>query len=259
MELKEVCMFGDSVARGIVLDEHGSYTPIKDSFAEEAAQRLGIGLVNKARFGCTITKGLRIVRDFLTHSLGNKHEALTGDSAQIPQTAQYSQRPEDSQSEPQVALLEFGGNDCNFDWPAIAAEPRKDYEPATPVGVFRQVYGEVILSLRDQGYVPVLLTLPPLDAERYFEWFTRGGLDKDAVLFWLGDVQFIYRWHEGYNDIVWDVAMNYNCPVIDIRANFLQHKNVSSLLCMDGIHPNRAGHRLIEDAILNYAAAKLSA
>jgi len=237
MELKEVWMFGDSVARGIVLDEHGSYTPIKDSFAEEAAQRLGIGLVNKARFGCTITKGLRIVRDFLTHNLLNRQHIETMDSI----------------SQPKVALLEFGGNDCNFDWPAVAADPHREYEPATPIDVFRKVYGEVILSLRDQGYAPVLLTLPPLDAERYFDWFTRGGLDKDAILFWLGDVQFIYRWHEGYNDVVWEVAMNYDCPVIDIRANFLQQKHVSNLLCIDGIHPNRAGHKLIEDAILEYA------
>jgi lysophospholipase L1-like esterase len=154
-----------------------------------------------------------------------------------------------------VALLEFGGNDCNFDWPAVAADPGRDYEPATPVDVFRNVYGEVILSLRDQGYTPVLLTLPPLDAQRYFDWFTRDGLDRDAILFWLGDVQFIYRWHEGYNDIVWEVAMNYDCPVIDIRANFLKQKHVSSLLCMDGIHPNRAGHKLIEKAILEHAAS----
>jgi len=248
MELNEVCMFGDSVARGIILDEHGSYVPIKESFGAEAAQRLGIGLVNKARFGCTITKGLKIVRDFLTHNLLNKPEQ---DAVKMPAKGGASGAP--SWLSSQIALLEFGGNDCDFHWAEIAADPMGEHLPMTPVDTFRDVYGQMISSLRAEGYNPVLLTLPPLDAQRYFDWFTRGGLDRDAILLWLGDVQYIYRWHEGYNDAVWGIALDYGCPIIDIRKNFLQRKRVSNLLCLDGIHPNRDGHKLIEQTILDYA------
>ncbi|MCE5256158.1 MAG: SGNH/GDSL hydrolase family protein [Spirochaetaceae bacterium] len=251
IQLNEVCMFGDSVARGIILDEHGSYVPIKDSFGAEAAQRLGIGFVNKARFGCTITKGLKIVSDFLKHNILNR--LGPGAAGSHTDNELVTAKPA-----PQLALLEFGGNDCDFHWAEIAADPAGEHQPLTPVDTFCEVYGQVISSLREQNFTPVLLTLPPLDAKRYFDWFTRDGLDKDAIMLWLGDVQYIYRWHEGYNDAVWETAMKYGCPVIDIRRGFLQHKCVSDLLCLDGIHPNREGHKVIEKTILDYAAQAIS-
>jgi hypothetical protein len=81
------------------------------------------------------------------------------------------------------------------------------------------------------------LTLPPLDAERYFAWFTRTGLDQKAILGWLGDVQFIYRWHESYSSAIWEIGETHHVPVADIRKAILEERNYSRFLCKDGIHP----------------------
>ena len=61
MLVREACVFGDSIARGVILDDQGSYKPLKDCFASLAAEELGVALINKARFGCTIAKGREII------------------------------------------------------------------------------------------------------------------------------------------------------------------------------------------------------
>jgi len=120
------------------------------------------------------------------------------------------------------------------------------------------MYGEVLQMLKQNGFKPVLMTLPPLDAERYFAWFTRAGLDQSAILSWLGDVQFIYRWHESYSSAIWEIGEAHNVPVVDIRKAFLEQRNYSLFLCKDGIHPNTEGHRLITSEIIKFAQEHMS-
>jgi hypothetical protein len=228
MKPQAFVLFGDSVARGIVLDEQGTYSPLKDSFAVSAARRLGIDLINKARFGCTIGKGLEIIRRFCQK--GEKQPEGTA-----------------------MAALEFGGNDCDFIWSEVSKNPREQHSPATPLDIFSTLYSEAIDLLRTNGFIPLIMTLPPLDPERYFAWFTRSGLDKTAILGWLGDVQQIFRWHEGYDTEIRRIASKrQDCVLLDIRSAFLATENYKKYICDDGIHPNREGHRLIESVILNF-------
>jgi lysophospholipase L1-like esterase len=229
MRFGKVVLFGDSVARGIVLGDDGSYSPIHDSFAEGAAGRLGLPLVNKARFGCTIAKGLEITRRFLAREPAKREK-------------------------PELALLEFGGNDCDFKWDEIAARPAEHHDPTTPLPIFSKLYGEMIGELKAAGFSPVIMTLPPLDAERYFAWVTRKGLDQAAVLSWLGDVGMIYRWHEGYDKEVRRIAEREGCPLADVRKAFIDSGDYGKYICQDGIHPNRLGHALIEGELLDLAA-----
>jgi hypothetical protein len=235
-----VYLFGDSVARGIVLDEGGSYSPIKENFASLAARKLGLTLFNKARFGCTITKGLEIVKRFARKGAATENGA-GGEAAELS--------PEG------FAVLEFGGNDCDYLWANIAAAPEAAHFPLTPIGEFTRLYGETIDALRSVGVEPAAMTLPPLVAERYFDWITRTGLDRGAILSWLGDVGHIFRWHEGYDRAVRDVAAGRGVRVLDIRSDFLAQPDYRTLICADGIHPNRGGHRLIETSLERYAAA----
>jgi acyl-CoA thioesterase I len=229
MRFGKVVLFGDSVARGIVLGEDGSYSPIHDSFAESTAGRLGLSLVNKARFGCTIGKGLDIARRFL--------------SKENPNT-----------DEPEMALLEFGGNDCDFRWDEIAARPSEHHEPTTPLPLFSKLYGELIHEIKKSGLSPVIMTLPPLEPERYFNWVSRKGLDKAAILSWLGDVGMIYRWHRSYDEEVRSIAEREACPLADVRKAFIDSGDYGKYICEDGIHPNRLGHALIEECLLGLAS-----
>ena len=234
MLVKEACVFGDSIARGVILDDQGSYKPLKDCFASLAAEELGVALVNKARFGCTIAKGREIIERTLDRFLGKSKEPVFD-----------------------YVFLEFGGNDCDFRWDEISVRPHAQHLPATPPELFVKQYSEVIEELRARGLKPILLTLPPLVAERYFAWFTRTGLDQEAILKWLGDIEFIYRWHESYSCLVWEIGEKYDAPVIDIRKTFLEQRNYQRFLCKDGIHPNVDGHSLIKAEIVAFAKQHL--
>lgn len=232
--INTVYLFGDSVGRGIVLDANGKYSPIPESFAPAAAKKLGITLQNKARFGCTIEKGLEILKRCLAREA----------------------QPEQITPTPQVAILEFGGNDCDFNWRAIAEAPEASHSPATPLDAFGVAYEAAIQALRARRIVPLAMTLPPLDPERYFRWFTKAGLDGAAILKWLGNIQNIFLWHEGYDKEVRRIAAASGTAIIDIRKAFLSTPDYRQYLCEDGIHPNREGHGLMEKTILDFAATR---
>ncbi|HCX97045.1 MAG TPA: hypothetical protein DHU26_08790 [Spirochaetaceae bacterium] len=260
MYANEVCLFGDSIARGVILDACGSYKPIRESFAFLAASELGFSLINKARFGCTIAKGREIIERFLGRGAAKTPADLMPENAS-PNVAIHirtdNSHAADS-SRPRLAFLEFGGNDCDFRWDEISADPHREHLPATTPERFFHMYGEVLQMLKQNGFKPVLMTLPPLDAERYFAWFTRAGLDQAAILSWLGDVQFIYRWHESYSSAIWEIGEAHNVPVVNIRKAFLEQRNYSRFLCKDGIHPNTEGHRLITSEIIKFAQEHMS-
>ena len=113
----------------------------------------------------------------------------------------------------------------------------------------------MIHLLKKNGILPIIMSLPPIDAQRYFDWFCRPGLDKHAILEWLGgDIQTIYRHQEMYSNALCRTALENHVPLVDVRTPFLAAKNCRDLLCIDGIHPNHEGHRLIGQVFGEFAA-----
>lgn len=217
-----VCVFGDSVTKGVVFDSvRDKYILLKDSFVNMVRNGGNFAVNNYSRFGSTVSKGL---------------EMLTRHKSEL--------------SGSDYTVLEFGGNDCDFDWAEVAAAPDAEHTPNTPIGRFGQLYAAMIAQVRSCGSHPVLLTLPPVDAKRYFAWISRG-LNADAILHWLGDVEYIYRWHEMYNLAVCRLSRDMDVPLIDISSAFLETPNYQRLICADGIHPNAEGHKLIGRTVGN--------
>lgn len=219
--VQSVTLWGDSVMRGVIFDEEkGKYTLLPECGALKASRKLGIELHNRSRMGCTVTKGLAIMQRDLR---------------------------EDTDSE--VALIEFGGNDCDYCWEEVAERPEDSHQPKTPLPLFEKQLTDMVQLTRRKGMIPVMMTLPPIHARRYFDFFTRNGLHKENILKWLGDVEFIYRWHERYNAAVVRVAQSCSCLLADIREVFLGQRHYEDWLCVDGIHPNALGHAAM-DAVL---------
>lgn len=233
MNLKDyyrLVICGDSISKGIVFDECSEkYVVAKESFTEIIKKDFNGEIYNVGKFGNTI---LRASEKLETQVL---------------------------QKQPDIVLLEFGGNDCDFDWEEIARNPFGEHNPKTNIDVFRQTMKNTIEILRSNGIVPVLLTLPPLDAERYFKWVSKdNSLYAQNILKWLGTVSKIYWWHEKYNSAVNDVAEETNTRLIDVRGNFLKEHDFRPYICVDGIHPNESGHQLIANKIIEYTRRRYS-
>ena len=112
------------------------------------------------------------------------------------------------------------------------------------------------VSLKNNGITPVLATLPPVDAEKYFSWICRNGLNKENILHWLGDVFAIYRYQEQYSRAVEAIAAETSCEYIDFRAAFIKNRKIKDLFCSDGIHPSVKGQELINHELSRFVKAK---
>lgn len=222
MKIKKVALFGDSILKGVVLDDNNRYCFSKALDWERVENAFGVSIINKSRFGCEITKGQRIVNDFL----------LAG-------------------SDVDVAVLEYGGNDSDFTWGDVAASPFAVHRSRTGLVDFQQKLRTVVWQLQSKGIRVIMMSLPPLDAERYLDWISRGDEQrKDSIMSFLGDVSRIYRYQEIYSNAVTKIALENGCEFVDVRQEFLQSDSFRDLMCADGIHPNEKGQKVIIDAFL---------
>ncbi len=213
--MERIIIFGDSIMRGVLLEDGKYICPSEERRVRE--ESTGLEIENCCKFGATIEKGQSIIRRRIAK--GNM---------------------------PARCLLEYGGNDSDFDWAAVAAAPYGEHCCKTMPELFMQKYSEIIAELRAAGCEPVLSTLPPLCAERYLNWFCRDGVDKDSVLIWLGEADAIYRWQEYYSHLVEHIAEKNGCDVMHMRDAFLkQPLKPGDRMCLDGIHPNRKGQDVI--------------
>lgn len=228
--MKHITAFGDSIMRGVILDksqEKPRYTLLDDNFSSRCGSTLGLEIHNHGRYGNTTAHGLR--------ELDRRREQIAASD---------------------FCVLEFGGNDCDHRWAEIARQPEGEHRPITPLGCFAAQYHELVAGIRRLGSTPVMLSLPPIISDRYFENFTRTmSLDERSnVLGWLnGCIENITRWHEMYNLELFKLSNLLRVPIIDITTPFLSKRNFRDLFCDDGIHPNAAGHHLIAETICDYA------
>lgn len=215
----KLCVFGDSIGKGVIQENNsGRYGLVKIDLNDLVGQKKII-LDNFSKMGSTVAKGLSIV-----------------------------QRHTSNISNYDSVFLEFGGNDCSYAWNEIAENPEKEHRPKTPATTFIKIYTKIIEEIKTNGGKPIMLSLPPLVPERYFEWFSEN-LNKENILKWIGSIDVIYRWQEMYNLKVVLLAKKLSIPLIDIRSAFLDKRKYKDLLCEDGIHPNKLGYELIYQTI----------
>ncbi len=133
-------ILGDSVLKGVTLGEKGYF--INRAPEEKFRRDTGIAVENLSRFGCTTDKSLKSV----VRSLKDIEDART-------------------------VLIEYGGNDCDFDWKAISDDPEGFYSAKVPLERFEENYGQIIASVKASGAKPVAVSLMRVKDERYFRWF----------------------------------------------------------------------------------------
>mgnify|MGYP002856939832 CR=1 FL=1 len=209
--------FGDSIIRGALWSD-GKFRlrPGKD-FPELAA--MGFEVRNNGIIGSTIRKGAKVLERRLA-----------------------------SLDEHTLVIMDFGGNDCDFDWKAVSAAPKDAHLPKVLLQEFASRYAKLIARVQATGAKVALCSLVPLDADKFFSFISKGN-DPDRIMEWLGDKSILYRWHENYDRAVERLAAATGSALIDLRDGFLTRHDFSGLIGPDGIHPTEAGYRIIDEII----------
>lgn len=226
MKKTRISALGDSLTKGVVLTERNRYSVLDNNFMEIVGRELDICVDNYGKFGCTVAFGECVI-----------------------------DRHRDEIASSDYTFIEYGGNDCDFDWMKIADSPDDLHNPKTSLVSFKQQLTSLVEKIRSLGSRPVIVSLPPIISDLYFSFFSRtmSAEQKNNVVKWLGgDIGVISRWHESYNRALFDVARTTRSDIVDITTPFDTFRgNLSSLYCSDGIHPNAEGHRLIACSIYN--------
>ena len=225
-ETLRIAVFGDSLMKGTLPDEQLRYHFHTDLF-EAPLAGLHAEVTNRSVFGATSRKGVTLVQRDLAR--GHRYD---------------------------WALVEYGGNDCNYDWPDVAAHPEQAHDPVVLADEFRANMTAIVQMLREAGIRPIFTTLPPIDEVKYLACIDHNGASAAGVMQWLGDVRRIYRTQERYSGLVRTIADELGVPCVDPRERFLAGGgDPRALNADDGIHLSEAGYRLFYSALIEQVRA----
>ncbi len=220
MSAERVLLLGDSILKGIVVDEAaGKYVTDNRMGLDMLAERFGLSIENASHFGATVEKGQRLLGRFLDR--GRRWDTV---------------------------IMDFGGNESDWEWADISAEPAKEHASHLSLAAFTEKYRTLIRTVKEAGMRPVVTTLPPLLPEQFITWRCRG-LDAHAVREWLGDVTNIYTYQERYSRAVETLAREEKVRLLDIRSAFTARLHLEKLICVDGTHPNFSGQAVISEQL----------
>lgn len=143
--------------------------------------------------------------------------------------------------EPNYVLINIGGNDCNFKWAEVAADPENFHSPIVPMNNYIENIKSIITKVREKNITPILLTLPPLDPVKYYSFIA--SKYGTTISHWISCCGGIEHWHSLYNKQLKKLIDQMNVKSIDVREAINNADNVCNYISDDGIHLNSEGYK----------------
>jgi lysophospholipase L1-like esterase len=226
----QITVFGDSIGKGVNTD--GGKPVVMENCAVKLFENsFGVSVDNRSIFGQSLKRASE-------RGLIDRYVSSLDTNAR------------------NIAVIELGGNDADFNWRQVAENPCVYHGPQTEIGEFSILYRSTIEKLLNAGVKVVACTIAPIDSKRFFDAVIGRVADKCKVLeFFNGDFNTIHRHQEMFNNEILKNAYLYGLPVIDLRAKFLASNEFEKLMCLDGIHPNQNGQREIFNAVDEFISA----
>ena len=218
--INKISAYGDSILKGAVTgtDSGHLFDIIEDSSLVLASKALGFELNNQSVFGSIVSKTQRrLNRDI--------EKGIFSD----------------------LAIIESGGNDCDYDWTQVSSFPDEKHLPRTTLEDFIQKISEMVDVCRKNKITPLIMTMPPLVRDRWYNHILHGQ-DENAVLKILNDnPDRLCQNHELYNISLVEYAFKNSVQIVDMRKEMLLSENYRNLMCLDGIHPNEKGYKFMSE------------
>ncbi|MBO4393998.1 MAG: SGNH/GDSL hydrolase family protein [Spirochaetales bacterium] len=229
--MENFSIFGDSVLKGVRSDSSAKKYEVNDNLGLGSVARMaGLSMRNFSKFGCTITKALSYVQKMFT------------------------------KIDSDIVLMNFGGNDCNFNWEEISRSPFEEHLPNTSLDEFIDTYDRMVDHVLQRRSLPVVSTLLPVQENRYIDYVCKlKGLDHENVRSWVDSRdQSLAAHQKSYSDAVAEMAYRRGIPLIDLRSAFDSHGNCASLIGPDGVHPNAKGQKVMRGCFESFVSDYLA-
>ena len=215
-----ITLFGDSIGKGVYTD-NGRVEIIQNNAVDLLVDNYGLNISNKSVYGLSLKKFFD--RGFIDDYLNGL--------------------PSDKDN---IAVIELGGNDADYDWKSIVNAPTAAHTSKTDITEYREDLTEVVRKLLKAKVKTYLCSIIPISSERYFKNVISKITNAERVLeFFHGDFNTIHRHQEIFNSELLKVAIKNGVDIIDLRTQFLLSNAFEDLICLDGIHPNKEGQYMI--------------
>ena len=210
----KLVVFGDSILKGVItIPNSGKLFDTTENDSLTLAQKeLGFELDNRSIYGNITSKGLLKLQKFFDK----------GESADF-------------------CVIEFGSNDCDYDWSTLVQKvPLEDYLANLTA---------MVKLCREHKVTPLMMGLIPYVCDDWFKTIIKGH-DEAAILNFLGgNAETLGKNQLIYKNAQADFVQKNNVQFLDPWTIFQGHKE---LMCYDGIHPNEEGYQQLSKAWIKF-------
>jgi len=210
----KLVVFGDSILKGVItIPNSGKLFDTTENNSLSLAQKeLGFELDNRSIYGNITSKGLLKLQKFFEKG-----------------------------GEADFCVIEFGSNDCDYDWGTLVQKvPLEDYLANLAA---------MVKLCREHKVTPLMMGLIPYVCDDWFKT-TIKGQDEAAILNFLGgSPETLGKNQLIYKNALADFVQKNKVQFLDPWQIFQGHKE---LMCYDGIHPNEKGYELLSKAWIKF-------
>ena len=224
MEKISLVVFGDSILKGVVtIPESKNLFDVTENDSLSLAQKkLGFELDNRSIYGNITSKGLVKLQKYLEKG-----------------------------GQADLCVIEFGSNDCDYDWnifaPGAQLPSFDTIPPKVPMNDYLANLEAMVKLCREHKITPIIMNLIPYICDKWFKTIVKGH-DEEAILRFLdGSTETLGKNQQRYYTALMDFASQNNLQVIDAWKLFSTLDKQEKYMCDDGIHPNEEGYKLLAD------------
>ena len=222
----KLVVFGDSILKGVVTipGSNKLFDVTENDSLTLAQKKLGFELDNRTIYGNITSKGLLKLQKFFEKG-----------------------------GEADFCIIEFGSNDCDYDWNIFAPDAivpdAAEIKPKVPMTEYLENLTQMVKLCRDNKVTPLMMGLIPYVCDDWFKTIIKGQNEAAILNFLNGTPETLGKNQLAYKKAQADFVEASNVQFLDPWEIFAGHKEY---MCYDGIHPNEKGYELLSEAWIKF-------
>ncbi len=224
MQNTSIVVFGDSILKGVVTipESKNLFDVTENDSLSLAKKALGFEFDNRSIYGNITSKGLVKLQKYL-------EKGGTAD----------------------FCVIEFGSNDCDYDWnifaPGAELPAFETIPPKVPMADYLANLEAMVKLCREHKITPIIMNLIPYICDKWFKTIVKGHDDSAILSFLGGSPDTLGKNQKRYYSALMDFVAKNNLQVIDVWNLFSNLDCPENYMCDDGIHPNEDGYKLMSE------------